>query len=174
MTGSYNVQFYNPQSNNLHSAVTVEVSHPREAVAAALARVQEDYREDVSTLRAAIVDAVTGHGIPGIDKLATKSQLQAQAADLAARIAALEDDGTTADQNAAAGQTVPGWNPHAPAPPVPVPAYTGPSPSESGVEAGTPVSTADAPRGTAAPVFSQAEIDRQVAERQKDSGPAAG
>jgi hypothetical protein len=89
--GPFTVQFVDPVSNNVHSAVVVAVDHVKDAVKAAIEKVAEEYSDDVSRHNAAVTDAA-GNGIPGIDNLASKAQLVAQARRLQEQIDALSDD----------------------------------------------------------------------------------
>jgi hypothetical protein len=128
------VSFYDAVNGNLHSQVVVEVEKVADAVNAAIDLVKEDYKEDVSRHRAAVTN-LKGEGVAGIDGVSTKQQLIAEAAALAAKIAALEDDGS-ADETPAPAAPVPAAPPITPA----TTTVTAPPPFNAGQFGAPPVS----------------------------------
>lgn len=88
----YVVKFYDTQSGWLHSKVDVDVNNPAEAIPAAIAAAGPE----VATLRTA-VEYPNGEGVPNLDNAATKAQLEAQLASIAAQLAALPDDDAVPD-----------------------------------------------------------------------------
>lgn len=164
----YIVEFYNPVSHMLHSAVTVETT-ARDAVTAAIRQVADEYREDVSRHRAAIKHASTGHGVAGVENIATKAQLKAQVEALMRQIGALEEDGSTTDYQAQVASTLPNPNPHVAAPTVfnaGVTTDVKPPPVGSFLS-GEPVASPQPSGG-----LSQSDIDAAVSKRQAEAGPA--
>lgn len=166
------VRFENPETHLLHSSVTILAETAAKAVESARDYIHTHYRgaelDYIATYIASVVDEF-GQGVPGLERQLSKAQIGARIADLQKHLDALGDDGQTPQQAAAVQQTIPGVqqvvnsppavNPDISAPVQPT-LYTPPQAAPQSVE----VSPDQAPRGTSSPAFSQADVDKAVAD----------